>query len=598
MNHRGTEIIERLWRLRIDLSKVILLLLYLIPVFATIGFIAAFAVDVPAYDQWVLPGLFEKVATNNLTFADLFELHNYHRILFPRLIYIGLGFLSSWNILAEISFSFILASITYIFLYKLSIITSKSHNNLLFHLSNLMTGLLIFSLTQRWLWGFQLPIFLINLFLVIGCLILSLPRLSTPFKLFLTALCCIITSFSSAQGLMVWLAVLPGIVSLVGNRFDQIKRVSLWLFLFFVSCGIYLIGYYQDPRNIELSLIERLLISIQFFFNLLAAPLLSAPKVTVILGMIIFANFIYLCFYFTKEQYLKYKTFGSASPWLSIGIFAVITALLMSAGRVEQGADYPIYAIRYTTHTILLLIAVIQLWRVWIDQKQDFIKTYHYSSLFYSFFAGILVCLIWVRSGDMIVETQLGYVDQKNGQTCLYLINYLEDSPFFKNSPERCVLSMSKTTWWIRDGVDFLQQIPLRNFAENLTFQTNTAEVYGYIDIPQNQDNIIQLNPHDTLTVSGWVILPDAETQPKLVFLSLDNNRSFFANAKVNLASPDIMEMYKTTQYQQQRWNVILSTDSLPTQLTEIKAWVYHPLSKQLLQLQGKIQVSVKPAQN
>jgi hypothetical protein len=582
---------------RVHFFKGVLLLLYLSPVFAVIGFIVAFAVDVPAYDQWVLPGLFEKVATGSLTFADLFELHNYHRILFPRLIYIVLGFLSSWNILAEISVSFLLASITYILLYQLSRLTSNSQNNTIFHLANLTTCLLIFSLTQRWLWGFQLPIFLINLFLVLGCLVLSLSQLSTSLKLGLAALCCVVTSFSSAQGLMAWLAMLPMVVSLGGRGGEKVKRVSLWIILFLISCGIYLIGYYQDPRIIELTLIERLLISIQFFFNLLAAPLLSSPRITWILGMIILVNFIFLSIYFIRQS-LKFKTLGQASPWLSIGLFSLITSILMASGRVEQGADYPIYAIRYTTHTILFLIAIVQLWRIWIEQKRDFIKIYHSSSLFYSFFVGIIICLIWVKSGDMLVETQQDNVQLKNSHTCLNLVNYLEESEFFKTSPERCLLRMSKTTWWIRDGVESLQNIPLRQFAQNITFKRNTPEIYGYIDIPQNQNNLIQLNPGETLTLSGWAIFPNLETQPSLVFLSQDNRQSFFANAKVNLASPDIAETLNNPQYQRQRWNVILSTDSLPSQPTEIKAWVYHPQQKQLLQLQGKVQVSVKPTEN
>jgi hypothetical protein len=198
----------------------------------------------------------------------------------------------------------------------------------------------------------------------------------------------------------------------------------------------------------------------------------------------------------------------------------------------------------------------------------------------------------------MWAETQPDYFQLQNSQTCLYLINYLEDSEFFKSSPERCVLRMSKTTWWIRDGVESLQKIKLRKFAQNLIFQNHLEENYGYIDIPQNQDNVIQLNPNETLTLSGWAILPDVQKQPNLVFLSRDNHQSFFANAKVNLPSPDIAETFNNPQYRQRRWNVILSTDSLPSQPTEIKAWVYHPQQKQLLQLQGKVQVSVKPAKN
>lgn len=576
--------------------RLLLLLFYFIPIVAVIQFITTFAVNVPSYDQWVLPGLFEKVATYHLTFADLFELHNYHRILFPRLIFIALGFLSSWNILAEIGFSFLLASITYIFLYQLSRRTTRFPNQKLFHLANLITCILIFSLTQRWLWGFQLPIFLINLVVILGCLILRVPQISNLRKLSLTAICCLIASFSSAQGLISWLAMIPGIISLEGYQTQKIKRISLWFFLFLLSAGIYSIGYDQDPKSIELTLLEQFLVAIQFFFNLLAAPLISSPKICFILGIFIFINFILLYSYFFKEHYLKLKTFGLASPWISIGLFSLMTSILMATGRVEQGADYPIYAIRYTTHTLLLFVAIVQLWRIWIEEKQD--KTRINSSFYYSFIAGILVCLVGVRSGEMITETRGDYLNLKNNETCLQLINYLEDSAFFNASPERCVLRMSKTTWWIRDGVESLQKIQLRQFAEKLTFQTNPEAVYGYIDSPQNQDEVIQLDPNDTLILSGWAILPDEKIQPNLVFLSLGDRQSFFANAEVNLPSPDIAQTYNHPDYHRRRWNVILSTDSLPSKPTPITAWVYHSQQQQFLQLRGKVQVFVKPAEN
>src|SRR5438270_13475536 len=60
-------------------------------------------VDVPFWDQWdgTAP-LFEKMAAGTLGFADFFAQHNEHRILFPRLIFFGLGCLTHWNIRAEL----------------------------------------------------------------------------------------------------------------------------------------------------------------------------------------------------------------------------------------------------------------------------------------------------------------------------------------------------------------------------------------------------------------------------------------------------------------------------------------------------------------
>lgn len=157
----------------ITFPAVILWLIYLIPILGVTGFIICFGVNIPFYDQWVVPALFEKTATGTLQFKDLFELHNNHRILFPRLIFIALGFISSWNIKLELFFSLGLAILTFILLYKISANTSKNQNYF-FHFTNLLTALIFFSLAQseNWLWGFQIAIFLINFCVILSCFIL------------------------------------------------------------------------------------------------------------------------------------------------------------------------------------------------------------------------------------------------------------------------------------------------------------------------------------------------------------------------------------------------------------------------------------------
>jgi hypothetical protein len=49
------------------------------------------------------------MAAGTLGFADFFAQHNQHRILFPRLIFFGLGRLTHWNIRAELFVSWFLA---------------------------------------------------------------------------------------------------------------------------------------------------------------------------------------------------------------------------------------------------------------------------------------------------------------------------------------------------------------------------------------------------------------------------------------------------------------------------------------------------------
>lgn len=112
---------------RLSKTDFILLAFYFIPFVIVIGYITQFGVNIPVYDQWVLPKLFEKVATNQLHLRDLFELHNNHRILFPRLIFIALAFLSDWNIKLEMFFSLGLAVLTFIAIYILASKIGRAH---------------------------------------------------------------------------------------------------------------------------------------------------------------------------------------------------------------------------------------------------------------------------------------------------------------------------------------------------------------------------------------------------------------------------------------------------------------------------------------
>ncbi|MGB3191735.1 MAG: hypothetical protein WBB43_20230 [Limnoraphis sp.] len=581
--------------LSLSKTSLILLGLYLLPLIIVIGFITQFGVNIPVYDQWVLPKLLEKVATKQLAFSDLFELHNNHRILFPRLVFIGLAFLSDWNIKLEMFFSLGLAVCTFIALYYLASLTSSPRFRNLFHLTNLLTGYLIFSLNQEWLWGFQLPIFLINFCLILACLILHLNFLHSKTKQILAAICCVVASFSSAQGLITWLAVIPLLLSQNQTQISKTKQLLIWLTGFILSAAIYAIGYQQEPRIINLSFAEYIFTAIHFFLNLLAAPLVQIPVLSSLIGVIILSLFIGISAYSLKTGYLKSpEPLTQLAPWLSIGLFSLLTSLLMTWGRVEWGGNYPLTATRYTTHTILLIISLIQLCRVLITNPQISGKLNRNNSiLISSFCAGILFSLTSVSSHIAITQAQLEFPYKTSSQTCLTLFSYLEDSEFFKTSPDRCLRSMSKSTWWIREGVESLEKIQIRNFARNIPFVSQPNQVYGYIDAPATPETPLRINTNDTLRLSGWAILPEQKQQPRLVFLSNGEQNSFFANAYVMRESPDIADYLNSQRYRLARWEVILSAESLPVGETEIKAWVYDPQHPQFVRLQSQVKISI-----
>lgn len=391
--------------------------LYFLPIIATFWLIKRYGVDVPIWaDQWALVDLFEAIATFDLSslFGELWELNNNHRMIFPKLIFAGTAFLSNWNIFYELYWSFGLVLISFLLIYKVSEITDKTKSIFVFHAVNIITCFLMFSWVQyrNWLWGFQLALYLINFCVIVNIFILALSErfINTTTKLKLAAFFCAIASFSSAQGLMSWLALVPSIVTVEGSPRQKTKRLILWLTSFVICCLIYSIQYnskpvteYYDPVSYG-SIWEKLRVYIWFFLNVVAAPLTGSLAIGWILGLILMACFVFLLFHFLVRHPSVRHPFRivftpESVPWISLGIFSILCSFLMTIGRADLGAEYGLVTSRYTSHSILLIIAVIHLLNLCLNLKNEKTKPSksHERLLAYSFVLGLITSLIWVQ---------------------------------------------------------------------------------------------------------------------------------------------------------------------------------------------------------
>lgn len=573
------------------MKKILLFTLYLIPVVLLIGFVANFSVNVPIDDEWRLAGLFDKIATGNVSFNDFWALHSNHRIVFPKIIIAVLAFVSRWNINYQLCLSIGLAVITFIATYKLASMQVKNVGDDLWHLANILTCILLCSLVQHenWLWGFQLAWFLANLCLVAAVYCLILPkRLLPDIRMSIAAGFCFIASFSLAQGLLSWLAVIPAVVALEGNVVEKRKRLIFWMLLFVATCAVYSIDYHPSRKTSIISLLNKPLVVIDYFLSLLGSPIVRSPVISALVGLAIFATFLFLAFHFGR----KMNEQREAIPWLSIGLFSVLSALFITAGRAQFGAIQAIESSRYTTNSILLLIALVQLGQLFVRGKIAAINRNY--KLVYRVLAGGLIGIIIVNSGQAVAQSQAALFYKQGGKDCLELINYLEPSDFFKSSPESCLRVLSKKTWLVREGAQILDKIGWRKSAKNVEFVANPGEVYGYFDQGKIGDKSLTINPNNAIKATGWAVFPENLQQPNIVLLSVGDKQSFFANAYVNLDSPDIAKTLKSQVYSNARWAVDLSAHNLPIAQTEIKAWVYNPVDNQFVKLRGDAKVTVE----
>ena len=572
------------------MKKFILFSLYLIPVVLLIGFVANFSVNVPIDDEWRLANLFEKIAAGNINFNDFWALHSNHRIVFPKIIIAVLAFASQWNINYQLCLSIGLAVLTFIALYSLSSMQVKNAGDNLWHLANILTCILLCSLVQyeNWLWGFQLAWFLVNLCFVSAVYaLLSNHKLLPYIKISIAAVFCFIASFSLAQGLLSWLAAIPAVVALEGNVVEKRKRLILWILLFFATCAIYSIDYHPSRKTSIISLLNKPLVVIDYFLSLLGSPIVRLSGISALVGLLIFGIFLFLAVHFV----IKISEHREALPWLSIGLFSVLSALFITAGRAEFGAIQAIESSRYTSNSILLLIALVQLGQLFARGKSATNRNY---KLVYRMLAGTLIGIIIVNSGQAIAQSRSALVYKQGAQDCLQLINYLEPSDFFNDSPESCLRVLSKKTWLVREGALILDKIGWRKFAKNVVFISNPEKVYGYLDQPQISDKFLTVKKNAVVKAAGWAVFPENLKQPNIVLLSFGDRQSFFANAYVNSDSPDIAKTLKSELYNNARWAVDLSAHNLPIAQTEIKAWVYNPVDNQFVRLRGGARVIVE----
>jgi len=541
-----------------------------------------------------------------------------------------------------------LAAITFIAMYKLSSMQVKNVADDLWHLANILTCILLCSLVQHenWLWGFQLAWFFVNFCFVAAVYSLSsnhklLPNIAVfnrmkysrdravpcPYpisalhylRISVAALFCFIASFSLAQGLLCWLAAIPAVAALEGNAAQKRKRTIAWMLLFVATCAVYSIDYHPSRKASIISLLNKPLVVIDYFLSLLGSPILRSPGISAFVGLAIFAIFVFFVVYFGKkivsssaassvsansEKQPQIPAIPSslamterndmaenyqALPWLSIGLFSVLSALFITAGRAEFGAIHAIESSRYTTNSLLLLIALVQLGQLFVrgnyqETKATLKRNYKF---IYRVVAGLLIATIILNSQQAIAQSRSALLYKQGAQDCLQLINYLEPSDFFKNSPESCLRVLSQKTWLVREGAAIIDKIGWIKFAKNVEFISNTEKVYGYLDKPQISDKSLTVKQNDAVKAAGWAVLPENLQQPKIVLLSVGDKQSFFANAYVNSDSPDIAKSLKSELYNNARWAVDLSGNDLPIAQTEIKAWVYNPVDNQFVQLRG-----------
>jgi hypothetical protein len=535
-----------------------------------------FWVNVPVWDQWeITDSVFSKIADQRFSIIDLFAQHNESRIFFPRLITLGVAYLTDWDTRYEMIIIFALAcinSVNFYWLIRHTVSSSKDVAKSLFILA--LINLLIFSPTQyeNWFWGFQVALSTPTVCLTTGLLVFA-SQLNISRKVVWGMIIAAISTFSFANGLLCW--VLLPISVLLSPDWQSLKKkptlIVLWMLGFITNFGLYFHNYQKPKAHPSLSEgVQYPIKAFQYFCAFLGNHLSGGNQVIAItIGLIQLIVLGYILLFIGRswsDSLLRQRS----APWITISLYVLVSALITTVGRVGLGLDQAL-ASRYASFSVYLTAALIILCVIVADssdQRSASERRVQHSATILTVLATTCVVLHLIASLQSFTGIQKDYRVRLYAKTCLNYIAFVQDSciagsPFPLDLRERLEL-MNQAGVLTRT----LAQAPFINSAGSTS---TTGEVGWFEQLKQDASG--------KWLASGWATLPNRKKSAEIVLLTYQDKKGkarIFAIGSVLQDRPDVAKFKRSEAFLTSGWAVTFSRDKLPRRReAELRAWAY-----------------------
>jgi hypothetical protein len=325
----------------------IAIILLLLPILASLSYIFIFGVNVPFWDEWGFTPVLNDFYTSHLSFDDLFQQHNEHRIFFPQLVMLGDSYLTQYDVKDLMYMSFLVSMVTFIVIAYMYF--KKAGKGLMSLALFIPVSFIFFSLRQfeNILWGWQIQIYLCVLGSIASLFFIGRSK-RADVNLIMATLFAIMATFSFINGLLVWPIVL--FYLLVNGRY---KLSAIWAALGLAAWCAFFYGWshpgYHPPMSYSffhpVEAAHYLLVNI-------GAPFAFEVYFATLAGFIILALYL-----LTFILVIKNKSIEENSFWISLILFALGSSVLCMIGRSGFGIDQAMTS-RYTTFSILGVIGL------------------------------------------------------------------------------------------------------------------------------------------------------------------------------------------------------------------------------------------------
>ncbi|HWN10877.1 MAG TPA: hypothetical protein VNO50_16685 [Pyrinomonadaceae bacterium] len=570
-------------------SALPLILAVVPPIFTGLS-IYIFAVDTPLWDEWLIGGYLHEFSQGTLSFRDLFAQQNEYRQFFPNLIFVGLGWLTSWDVRSWMAASFVAAAVVSFCIYRLGK-WSLPETPLRAPWTWFIANLIIFSPVQHenWLQGQQLVYFLPIACFTASLLITSTGQLRTGTRFLLCAALSIIASFSSVNGMLCWILLLPLLAwSTSSSEFWRKKWwVIFWIAGFAATLALYFKGYRRPVQNDPFALIRtNPADTLAYYLGTLGRSLAPGRTfIAVSVGLVLILLFVWTGARFVKALRGSSPHARRSLTWLTLGAYSVLTTGLLTIGRLDHDASRALAPTRYTTYTIFLPVALVYL--VAMNGGNDFrqlrLLSVRISARVVAFAAVTLVIIHLAIYAMGIRQMSSFRTAALYSKGCSLFVNVLDDECLTEQVfPDLDVLmrniNQTNRLGFIRPGL--MKSNRVEEIADSQFSGRDSLGAFQGLAPAEN----------GTYIASGWAKLPGRDEPADAVLLAFADGDSppvIFAIAPVNRSRDLVSALIGRGNYGDARWSRSFGRERIASERAQLTAWAFDALSGKAYKLQG-----------
>jgi hypothetical protein len=564
---------------------------------STLAFILLNGVNVPFADEWWYAGLVKTVRTGHASLMNFWSPNNEHRMVIPRLEFSALAVLTHWNSKLIMVVAWLVTGLLMIFLsLQFRRLRSRAHP-ILWTVTVGVSATALFSLvqTENWLWAYQFAFFFIQFAVVISIFLLCRSSLSLWFRLPIVTVLSVAASFSSAQGLLIWPVLI--LCFCLTNDSPKNKRIVVLCLLAFA--GVTAAFYFHDlPHSAELQLrpaqiMAKPQLPLFGFLGLVGNPLTywlsfeQRPHRAWLIGLFETIVFLVLTWIVKRRRQLP-----EAAPWLGLGFYAYLFCFVTTYGRLGLGYTGGFLASRYTTHVLLLPVAILGLLIIaldWPDQgSTSSLSWLHRGRLPAAFCVSFSLAALLLM-GD-IQAFRSGIIERRDRSVARRLIPFFAyfdpevdgtvTGPFYPLCPLRCMRIVDI-------GLRQLSEEGYFREVHGVGFVESGSEVTGSYSVSGRSGEERYLG----IVEQGWTLSGTARVASgifaDLIFVRPVGQEQFIAATQLQriLHSDKAIDCYQ--------WRLFLTPFIIPDPTIPLEMWVYNQKENEFV----KVQADSKPCE-